>query len=77
MDIKHVGTEEQIVDILTKSLARERFCELREKGPIKHPWLHSRFQPLRTSFGGASNAKEGPQSLDHDAIAVEHSLDRA
>jgi hypothetical protein len=31
MDIEHVRTEEQIADILTKPLARERFCELCEK----------------------------------------------
>jgi hypothetical protein len=31
MDIEHVRTKEQIVDILTKPLACERFCELLEK----------------------------------------------
>ena len=31
LDIEHVRTEEQIADILTKPLARDRFCELREK----------------------------------------------
>jgi hypothetical protein len=36
MDIEHVCTEEKIADILTKPLARERFCELREKlGVVK------------------------------------------
>jgi hypothetical protein len=36
LDIEHVRTEEQIADILTKPLARERFCELREKiGVVK------------------------------------------
>jgi len=29
MDIEHVRTEEQLADILTKPLARDRFCELR------------------------------------------------
>jgi hypothetical protein len=31
MDIEHVRTEEQLADILTKPLARDRFCELRVK----------------------------------------------
>jgi hypothetical protein len=31
MDIEHVRTEEQVADILMKPLAREHFCELREK----------------------------------------------
>ena len=31
LDIEHVRTEEHIADILTKPLARDRFCELREK----------------------------------------------
>jgi len=31
LNIEHVCTEEQIADILTKPLARERFCELRDK----------------------------------------------
>jgi hypothetical protein len=31
MDIEHIRTEEQIADILTKPLARERFCELCKK----------------------------------------------
>jgi hypothetical protein len=31
MDIEHIRTEEQIANILTKPLARERFCELLEK----------------------------------------------
>jgi hypothetical protein len=36
LDIEHVRTEEKIADILTKPLARERFCELREKiGVVK------------------------------------------
>jgi hypothetical protein len=36
MDIEHVHTGEQIADIMTKPLARERFCELREKlGVVK------------------------------------------
>jgi hypothetical protein len=36
LDIEHVRTEEQIADILTKPLARDRFCELREKlGVVK------------------------------------------
>jgi hypothetical protein len=36
MDIEHVCTEEKIANILTKPLARKRFCELREKlGVVK------------------------------------------
>jgi hypothetical protein len=36
LDIEHVRTEEQFADILTKTLARDRFCELREKlGVVK------------------------------------------
>jgi hypothetical protein len=36
LDIEHVRTEEQIADIPTKPLARDRFCELREKlGVVK------------------------------------------
>jgi len=36
LDIEHVRTEEQIADILTMPLARDRFCELREKlGVVK------------------------------------------
>ena len=36
MDIEHVRTEEQIADILTKPLSRDRFCELRVKlGVVK------------------------------------------
>ena len=31
LDIEHIRTEEQIADTLTKPLARDRFCELREK----------------------------------------------
>ena len=36
MDIEHVRTEEQIADILTKPLPRDRLCELRIKlGVVK------------------------------------------
>jgi hypothetical protein len=36
LDIEHVRTEEQFADILTKPLARDQFCELREKlGVVK------------------------------------------
>jgi hypothetical protein len=29
MEVEHVRTEEQLADILTKPLGRDRFCELR------------------------------------------------
>ena len=29
MDVEHVRTEEQLADILTKPLGRDKFCELR------------------------------------------------
>jgi hypothetical protein len=32
MDIEHIRTEEKVAEILTKPLARERFCELRDRG---------------------------------------------
>lgn len=31
VNVASVGTAEQLVDILTKPLPRERFCELRDK----------------------------------------------
>lgn len=31
VDIEHVGTNEQLADILTKALGRVKFTELREK----------------------------------------------
>lgn len=31
LDIAHVRTKEQIADMLTKPLARDRFCEMRVK----------------------------------------------
>jgi hypothetical protein len=29
--IQYIGTSEQLADILTKALGRQRFCELRSK----------------------------------------------